>query len=150
MLSVVKTIYWRKIEWLNYEKLEKDVERSGRGLLWSIIPAFSWRNWLKLQVNSVTIVGDAAEIRIKHLSNTSRKRCHLSQQVSHLMILKYWLLTRYIFLNASLRIFITWIYDWRHKISIKGGWKNWELQSSLNTQSVMSFIVHFNVLCLHL
>jgi hypothetical protein len=40
----------------------KDVEGSGRGLTYSIIQAFAWRDWRKPQKRSCSIAGLRAEI----------------------------------------------------------------------------------------
>jgi hypothetical protein len=47
------------------------MERSGRDLIYSIIPVFAWRDWQKPRKSSVSIASFQAEIWTRDLPNRS-------------------------------------------------------------------------------
>jgi hypothetical protein len=51
----------------------KDMEGSGRGLIWGTIVAFAWRDWGKPSKTSVRIAGLRADIWIRDLQNMKQK-----------------------------------------------------------------------------
>jgi hypothetical protein len=51
----------------------KDVEGSGRGLIWSIIREYAWKNWRKPREISIRMVGVSAGNETRHLPSKSQK-----------------------------------------------------------------------------
>jgi hypothetical protein len=58
----------------------KDVESSDRGLIWTTIPEFTWRDSERTREASVRIVGGPAKVRNRRLPNIS-KTCYCSSQL---------------------------------------------------------------------